>query len=141
MINFPFKLRAIINNLQIKEKEKHMKNSVSKNVKHEGIESMQKKAFRFWCKYSAQITLALLVVIMMHGTVFAAGADSLWNTLAAQIEKWVTRLGGVVMFIGGIMFGLGWKSDDAERKSQGVNTIIAGGIVIAVAQLTGTFFA
>ena len=45
------------------------------------------------------------------------------------------------MFVGGIMFGLGWKSDDAEQKSRGISTIIAGAIVVAVAALTGTFFA
>lgn len=118
-----------------------MKNAVTKNKKNEGIKGMQGKAVRFLCKYSAQITFALLVVIMMKGAVSAASADTLWTTLSSLIQKWVTRLGAVVMFVGGIMFGLGWKNDDAERKSQGVNTIIAGAIVMAIAQLTGTFFA
>ena len=74
-------------------------------------------------------------------TVFASGADGLWTTISGLVQTWVTRLGGVVMFIGAIMFGLGWKSDDAEQKSRGVSTIIAGAIVTAAAALTGTFFA
>ena len=45
------------------------------------------------------------------------------------------------MFVGGVMFGLGWKSDDAEQKSRGISTIVAGAIVTAVAAITGTFFA
>lgn len=119
-----------------------MKDLVLTKVRHEEIRGMWEKAARFWCKYSGYITLALLVMIMVHGTVFAsAGADSLWSTLSNEIKKWVTRLGGVIMFVGGIMFGLGWKSDDAEQRSRGGNTIIAGGIVIAIAQLTSTFFA
>ena len=56
------------------------------------------------------------------------------------MKTWVTRLGGVVMFVGGIMFGLGWKSDDAEQKSRGVSTIIGGAIVIAIAQIAAKFF-
>lgn len=66
--------------------------------------------------------------------------DALWKTITGLIKTWVTRLGGVVMFVGGIMFGLGWKSDDAEQKSRGVSTIIGGAIVTAIAQITGIFF-
>jgi hypothetical protein len=85
------------------------------------------------------IAAVMLCVVAMSGTAFAA--DALWNTISGLIQTWVTRLGGVVMFVGGIMFGLGWKSDDAEQKSRGISTLIAGAIVIAVAALTGTFFA
>lgn len=85
------------------------------------------------------LAAVLLVAVAMSGTVFAA--DALWSTISNLIQTWVTRLGGVVMFVGGIMFGLGWKSDDAEQKSRGISTIIAGAIVIAVAALTGQFFA
>ncbi len=85
------------------------------------------------------LAAVLLVAVAMSGTVFAA--DALWGTISGLIETWVTRLGGVVMFVGGIMFGLGWKSDDAEQKSRGISTIIAGAIVIAVAALTSQFFA
>lgn len=93
----------------------------------------------FLNKHLLQIACVMMIAVMMCGTAFAA--DSLWNTIAGLIKTWVTRLGGVVMFVGGIMFGLGWKSDDAEQKSRGISTIIAGAIVVAVAALTGTFFA
>jgi uncharacterized membrane protein YecN with MAPEG domain len=78
---------------------------------------------------------------MFMSVAHASNADTLWTTIADLIKTWVTRLGGVVMFVGGVMFGLGWKSDDAEQKSRGISTIIAGAIVVAVAALTGTFFA
>ncbi len=70
----------------------------------------------------------------------SATANSLWNTLTVTTQTWVTRLGGVVMFVGGIMFGLGWKNDDAEQKSRGISTIISGAIVVAVAAMAGQFF-
>lgn len=96
----------------------------------------------FLNKNASRIAVCMMVATMMCGTVFAtAGVDALWNTISGLIQTWVTRLGGVVMFVGGIMFGLGWKSDDAEQKTRGINTIIAGAIVVAVAALTTTFFA
>ena len=47
----------------------------------------------------------------------------------------------VILFVGGVMFGLGWKNDDADGKTRGINTIIAGAIVVAVAGLSSQFFA
>lgn len=87
------------------------------------------------------LTLIALGILTVSCVCFGASADTLWTTIADLIKTWVTRLGAVVMFVGGVMFGLGWKSDDAEQKSRGISTIIAGAIVLAVAQLTGTFFA
>lgn len=69
----------------------------------------------------------------------AGTQDALWKTIITLIKTWITRLGGAVMLVGGVMFGLGWKSDDAEQKSRGVSTMIGGAIVIAVAQVAGTF--
>lgn len=113
-------------------KEKEMRNTMSGKAQSFGM-MLNKNASR--------ITVCMLVAAMMCSTVFASGADGLWTTISGLVQTWVTRLGGVVMFIGAIMFGLGWKSDDAEQKSRGVSTIIAGAIVTAAAALTGTFFA
>ncbi|MCL2321811.1 MAG: hypothetical protein FWC47_06870 [Oscillospiraceae bacterium] len=91
------------------------------------------------------VVLLFIIVVLPH-TVLATGiqdnaqAEKMWTDMATLIQKWVTRLGGVVMFVGGIMFGLGWKNDDAEGKSRGINTLIAGAIVAAVAATAGTFF-
>lgn len=82
---------------------------------------------------------AVFALAMMGTTAFAA--DAMWSSVSNEITRWVSRMGGGVMFVGGVMFGLGWKSDDAEQKSRGINTIIAGGIVIGVTALAGTFFA
>lgn len=102
-------------------------------------ESLVKRIGMSLDRRTVLIAAVMLCVVAMSGTAFAA--DALWNTISGLIQTWVTRLGGVVMFVGGIMFGLGWKSDDAEQKSRGISTLIAGAIVIAVAALTGTFFA
>ena len=98
----------------------------------------------FWKKYGLTFMLCLSFMVVFaaaSGSDGASRAETLWTTLSGLIEKWVTRLGAVVVFIGGIMFALGWKNDDAEGKSRGISTIIAGAIVMALAALTGTFFA
>lgn len=104
-------------------------------------------------KHSAKISMLLVVVMMammMTTAVFASDptvtnpsdpAEDLWTTLATLIGKWVTRLGAVIIFVGGIMFALGWKSDDAEQKSRGIATVISGALVTALAAMVGTFFA
>lgn len=108
------------------------------NVKTKAV-ATKNKVGKFLDKHSVTITMCMMMAIMVSGMVCASDADEMWKTLMELIETWVTRLGGVVMFIGGVMFGLGWKSDDAEQKSRGVSTIIAGGIVVAVAELASTF--
>ena len=84
------------------------------------------------------VVLGLLVMFIVPDTVFAnqVNADNVWDTIMGEIQTWVMRLGAVVMFVGGIMFGMGWKNDDAEQKSRGVSSMIAGAIVIAISALT-----
>lgn len=117
-----------------------MKNSTTV-MKADNKESKVSMLGSFLNKHMAIITCMLLIGIMVFGVAHASSADTLWNTVRDLIKTWVTRLGGVVMFVGGVMFGLGWKSDDAEQKSRGISTLIAGAIVVAVAALTTTFFA
>ena len=125
------------NDKKIKKRGEMMKTQI-KNTN----ESMSRKIWKGIERHYDKVICIMLMAIMISGTVFAAdNSDALWNTVAGLIEKWVTRLGGVVVFVGGVMFGLGWRSDDAEQKSRGISTMAAGGIVIAVAALTSQFFA
>lgn len=114
-----------------------------KKVKKETEMNKIQKIGLFLNRHSYAIAFALVLFISVNSIVFASGstADTLWTKISGLMKTWVTRLGGVVMFVGGVMFGLGWKNNDAEQKSQGISTIVAGAIVVAVAALTGTFFA
>jgi hypothetical protein len=112
------------------------------NQRIETLENKGNKVTRFMRRNATTIIgCTMLLAIMTMGMANASTADTLWTTISNLIKTWVTRLGAVVMFVGGIMFALGWKSDDAEQKSRGISTIIAGAIVTALAALTGTFFA
>lgn len=97
----------------------------------------------FMNKHADKIALCLVLTLTVSSFVFASGdkAEDLWNTIATLIQKWITRLGAVIMLIGGIMFGIGWMSDDPSRKTTGIQVLVAGAIVTAVAALTGTFMA
>jgi hypothetical protein len=82
-----------------------------------------------------------LYVSLLYSRAYASDpAEEMWTLVQDLIGTWVTRLGGVVMFVGGIMFGLGWKNDDAEQKSRGIQTMIAGAIVLALGGMVATFF-
>lgn len=103
------------------------------------------KLGQFIQKHSGTLACCLMVCLMIGKVVCASTgsgdkAETLWTTVTNLVAKWVTRLGGVVIFIGGIMFALGWKTDDADQKARGVQTVIAGAMVAAIAGITGTFF-
>lgn len=66
-------------------------------------------------------------------------AEAKWDTIIGFIVPWVERLGGVVIFIGAVEFGLAFKDNDAEGKTKGMRTIIAGAIVFAVALSSDIF--
>ena len=66
-------------------------------------------------------------------------ADAKWNAVINFILPWIQRLGGVVLLIGAVEFGLAFKNDDAEGKTKGMRTVIAGCIVIAVGLGSATF--
>ena len=114
---------------------------MNKLLERKNKRNLLKNAFEFLNRHKNAVGCLLLIALVASGTVHAASADSLWNTVSDLIGTWVTRLGGVVMFVGGVMFGLGWKNDDAEGKSRGISTLVSGGIVIATAQIVSQFFA
>jgi len=82
------------------------------------------------------LAAAFLMVgmIAVSGTAFAGSVngDDVWNQVITIVATWIPRLGGLVIVIGGIMFGLGWKNDDAEGKARGVQTMVSGAIVTAL---------
>lgn len=36
---------------------------------------------------------------------------------------WLTKIGGVIALVGGVMFALGWQREDSERKIKRINDI------------------
>jgi len=127
-----------------------MKNSKAVSKTPDPLKTILMKIGNWLKKNYSTAAVFLLIIILSNVSVSATGtttpvatetaATSLWTTISELIEEWVTKLGGVVMFVGGIMFALGWKNDDAEGKSRGINTMISGALVIAIAAVTTNFF-
>ena len=96
----------------------------------------------FIMRNTGNIVAVMMAASMIGRVALAApdgGADAMWDTIIDIVTKWVFRLGGVVVFIGLIMFALGWKSEDAEQKTRGMQTVIAGVMVAAIAGSASLF--
>lgn len=58
--------------------------------------------------------------------------DSVWSDIISTFVKWIKRLGFLVAFVGAIMFALSIKNNDAEAKQNGILTMIAGFLAVAI---------
>ena len=101
------------------------------------------KAFMFvyMCALGVMLDMSTKVVYADIVEKDDADAKKKWETVIGFVIPWIKRLGGVVVLIGAIEFGLAWKNDDAEGKTKGMRTIIAGCIVTAVGYSANTFLA
>ena len=112
-----------------------------KNTKRARLFSRVKKAVA--C-VSAMVTTMMVEVnlaLATAGGTTTPTAEQKWDTVIGFIVPWITRLGGVVILIGAVEWGLAFKSDDAEGKTKGMRTIIAGCIVTAVGLSSDIFLA
>lgn len=80
------------------------------------------------------IFCSTMLVSLMPTIVFAAnpGTDVIDNFVTFLCE-WLKKIGALVMLIGGIMFALGWQRNDSESKTNGLQTLLGGGMVVAFA--------
>jgi len=72
--------------------------------------------------------------------VFAEGSNTTSiDGFITFVCDWLLKIGGVVALVGGVMFALGWQRDDAEGKSRGLMTMMAGFMIIAISQSPSIF--
>lgn len=117
------------NLIQIKTKLNE-KNEIKKDRKNRLKERLTK----------AYVRLNTFVVIMIFGmnTVFAADTSSI-DKFITFVCEWLIKIGMVVMIIGGSQFALGWKREDSDGKVQGLLTLMAGGMLIAIGKSPDIF--
>lgn len=65
--------------------------------------------------------------------------DAAFNTVVKFFADWIGRIGLVVAFVGGVMFGFAFKNDDADGKTRGLQTLAAGFIVFALTKSLNLF--
>lgn len=52
---------------------------------------------------------------------------------------WIIKIGATVALIGGVMFALAWQREDAEGKSRGLMTMMAGFMLAALGAAPSMF--
>lgn len=97
------------------------------------------KATNFVGKLMTKRTGKLLVTIpvvvsLLTMSVFADGSDAegTIDTIIGLLTTWIPRLGGLLVVVGGIQLGIGFKDDDATGKTRGMQCMIGGAIVAAI---------
>ena len=90
-------------------------------------------------KIMLTLTTMLTVGMMSTVTAFADDAgggtvdgEAAFNSVIGFFADWIGRIGLVVAFVGGIMFALAIKNDDAEAKTRGLMTLASGFVVFAL---------
>lgn len=84
-------------------------------------------------KLIATTGATMLATMSTSMTVFATGADT--SSIDKFVDfacEWLKKIGAVVMLVGGVMFALGWQREDAEGKTRGLQTLMAGGMIVAL---------
>lgn len=97
---------------------------------------------------AVQPTISTMDMSLAMGirTVKAAAASSGSNYGDAQFQTvieffitWIRRIGAVIAFVGGIMFALALKNNDAEQKQNGLLTLVAGFVAAALCTAVDMF--
>ncbi len=81
------------------------------------------------------ISTTIMNVLIVGSTKVSANSntDSIDSFINFACD-WLVKIGGVVALVGGVMFALGWQREDAEGKSRGLMTLMAGFMLVAIAQ-------
>lgn len=89
-------------------------------------------------KRAGKILVTLpLALSLMAVTVFAdggtnGGAEGTINTIIGLLKTWIPHLGALLVVVGGIQLGIGFKDDDQTGKTRGMQCMIGGAIVAAI---------
>ena len=98
----------------------------------------KKKCRKVITTVSTMVTMAMVSDV----TAFAEGeggggggtvdGEAAFNQVIGFFATWIGRIGLVVAFVGGVMFALAIKNDDAEAKTRGLMTLASGFVVFAL---------
>ena len=98
--------------------------------------AVNKKRKQIITSVTTMVTMAMASAV----TAFAEGesggevvdGEAAFNSVIGFFADWIGKIGLVVAFVGGIMFALAIKNDDAEAKTRGLMTLASGFVVFAL---------
>ena len=123
-----------------------MENNTTLAVSEKQRTNPFKRAFSAITGKCRKIALAVTTMLTMSvatsvnafaaSTPAAGGApvdgEAAFNSVVGFFATWIGRIGLVVAFVGGVMFALAIKNDDAEAKTRGLMTLASGFVVFAL---------
>jgi hypothetical protein len=90
-------------------------------------------------KYAKIIAFTPLAFMASSVSVSATGGGTDPNEVISSIlellKQWIPVMGGLVVIVGAIQLGVSFKDDNADGKTRGIQTIIGGAIITAIAGL------
>ncbi len=96
------------------------------------------KCRRLMLTVTTMITMSLMTGISAFADDTSGGSgeivngEAAFNSVISFFADWIGKIGLVVGFVGGIMFALAIKNDDAEAKTRGLMTMASGFVVFAL---------
>ena len=90
-------------------------------------------------KFTVGVTTTMGTLILAEAKIFASSNTESIDSFINFACDWLTKIGGVIALVGGVMFALGCQREDAEGKSRGLMTLMAGFMLVAIAQSKGLF--
>ncbi len=100
------------------------------------ITAVAGKCRRLMMTLSAMVTMSIMTGITAFADDTSGGdivdGEAAFNSVIGFFADWIGRIGLVVGFVGGIMFALAIKNDDAEAKTRGLMTMASGFVVFAL---------
>lgn len=112
----------------------------TQNVEQKGMLKMNQKWRGKVAKGMVAMQSFAVSCLLMTSNVYAVGSNT--SSIDGFITftcDWLMKLGGFVAMVGGVIFALGWQREDAEGKSRGLMTMMAGFMLVAIAQTPNIF--
>lgn len=103
------------------------------------MEKIKNKLQNLKRKFSVIGTTMVGTLILTETRIFAASNTESIDSFINFACDWLTKIGGIIALVGGVMFALGWQREDAEGKSRGLMTLMAGFMLVAIAQSKNLF--
>ena len=109
------------------------------NAERNPLARLFSAAHRKCRKIITTVTTMVTMTTVSAVNAFAEGGEggvvdgeAAFNQVVGFFATWIGRIGLVVAFVGGVMFALAIKNDDAEAKTRGLMTLASGFVVFAL---------
>ncbi|MGN0656607.1 MAG: hypothetical protein ACI4KR_07425 [Ruminiclostridium sp.] len=103
------------------------------------LSALNAKRKKVMLSISTMVTMSMLSAVSAFAEGEGGGGgggsvdgEAAFNSVIGFFATWIGRIGLVVAFVGGIMFALAIKNDDAEAKTRGLMTLASGFVVFAL---------